>query len=172
MKKNILAKTFDTVFAEKKEHSFKPEINILIFGLLICLVAWLTIENLNLFGHKSNSIFDVWTLSHIATGAVISFFVIGFRKINVKNPIILVLLLSSCWEIVEHYLEIMGPEAVANWFAGEESLMNRLVADQLSLVVGFVIIKARPKLFPLMLVISAGILILHIILGDSMYFFN
>ena len=72
----------------KNKYTFKPESFILLFGFLICLVAWITIDNINFFGHKSNSIFDIWTIVHISTGAVLSFFIIGLRSFNIHHPII------------------------------------------------------------------------------------
>ena len=167
-----MKESLEIIHSEKNNFSFKPETYILLFGLLICLVAWLTIEKLNLFGHKSNSIFDIWTIVHISTGAALGFVMIGLQKFKIHHPIILLLLISSTWEIVEHYLEIKGPPTIANWFAGEESLLNRLFADQLSLVVGFALVKYKPMIFPFALAISLTILIAHIILGDSMYFFK
>ena len=50
-------------------------------------------------------------------------------------------------EILEQYLEIRGTAIISDWFAGEESIVNRLIADQLSVVTGFVLIKYKPKLF-------------------------
>lgn len=172
MKHNWIDETLEIIFSERKKYTFKPELFILFFGFLLCIVAWLTTENLNLFGHKSTSIFDIWTFAHISTGAILSVIIISLRKVNIHHPIILLLLISSTWEIIEHYLETIGIPVIENWFGGQETLINRLIGDQLSLVIGFTIIKYKPKLFPFALVIALGILFLHIFLGDSMYFFR
>ncbi len=160
-----------SITKEKQNYNFKPEILILFFGFIICITAWLTIPELRLFGHKSKSIFDTWTIVHIATGSVLGFFIINLRKNNIHNPVIFLLLISSTWEIIEHYLEIGGPTEIAKWFAGEETLLNRLIADQISLVLGFTLVKFKPGIFPIALIISLGIFILHIFLGNSMFFF-
>lgn len=159
------------VFSEKDKYSFRPEVQIIGFGLLICLAAWI-IGDAKLFGHKSVAIFDIWTFTHVAAGAVLSFVAILMRHIDLHHPIMLLLIMVLGWEVVEHYLEISQLQYVSSWFAGEETIMNRLVADQIAAVAGFLLIKWRPQLLPFFLVIAGGILGLHLCLGSSMYFFN
>ncbi|MDC1205417.1 DUF2585 family protein [Candidatus Pacebacteria bacterium] len=170
--KNWIREISKTIALERNTYSFKPEFYIIFFGLLISLTAALTSEDIILFGHKSRSVFDVWSIAHIATGAILGAFVVGLRRHNIHHPIILLLLISSSWEIVEHYLEIMNAGIIPQWFGGEESVINRLVADQLSIVVGFAAFKYKPKILPFALLIAFIVLSAHIALGDSMYLFN
>jgi len=167
----MLKKYVEIVAIEGEQFSFRPEVQIVLFGLLVCLTAWI-ISDVQLFGHKSMAIFDVWTISHVVTGAVLSYVAIAMRSINLQHPIMLLLVVSLSWEIVEHYIEAAELAALSNWFAGEEILLNRLVADQVAVVSGFYLIKKYPKALLSCMAIGLGILILHIWLGSSMYFFN
>ena len=110
----------EIVFTEKDKYSYRPELQIVGFGVLVCLVTWV-ISDLALFGHKSTAIFDVWTLTHIAAGAVLSYVAILMRRIDLQHPIMFLLLLSFGWEIVEHYVEISNIAYLSDWFAGEEN---------------------------------------------------
>ena len=140
-------------------------------GLMVSLVAWV-ISDVSLFGHKQNSIFDVWTITHIATGAVLAYITISLRVINFHHPIMLLLLVSFGWEIIEHYIELSEIAVVSSWFAGQESFFNRLIADQVAVIFGFLLIKWEPRLLLPAMLVALGILGLHIWTGDSMFLYR
>ena len=135
----------EIIALEKSIYSFRPEIQIIFFGLLICLSSWL-ITDIKLFGHKSTSIFDIWTLAHISIGAVVGYFAIILRSVEFHHPIMLLLLIFFGWEIVEHYIEISNIMYLSDWFGGQENILNRLVGDQVAIVLGFLLIKQKPTL--------------------------
>jgi len=170
--KNWAKAAIEIIFSEKNNYSFKPEAYIIFFGLLISITAAIISDDLLLFGHKSISVFDIWSFSHVTTGMILAAFVLSLRQHSIHHPIILLLLLSSSWEIVEHYLEAINTGIIPDWFAGEESIFNRLVADQVSIVIGFALFKYKPRLFPIALIASTAVLIIHLVVGNSMYFFD
>jgi len=161
----------EIIFSEKDKYSFKPEVQIILFGLLVCLAS-LVVTDVSFFGHKTTAIFDIWTLVHVATGAVLGYFAIIMRGMKFHHPIMLLLLISFGWEIAEHYIELSNLPYLSEWFGGQESIENRLIADQIAVVLGFFLIKWNPKFLPVALFIAVGILAVHIGLGDSMYFFK
>lgn len=161
----------EIVFTEKDQYSFKPEITIVVLGLLISVVAWL-ITDLQFFGHKSQSLFDVWTLAHVAIGMVISYATIAFRIFKFHHPIMLLLCIMLFWEVIEHYIEISNLGFISLWFGGEESVVNRLITDQIAVVLGFLLIKWRPRLLTAAIVIALGVLCVHVYVGDSMFLFT
>ena len=74
-----------------------------------------------------------------------------------------VLCLGFAWETLEHYLEtgLAGP-AVQYWFQGVEFWPNRLIADPLMLVLGYVIAKRHPRLVLPARIASLTWLLVHI----------
>ncbi len=161
----------EVIFSEKDHYSFRPEIYLILMGLMISLVAWV-ISDINLFGHKQDSIFDIWTITHVATGAVLAYFTISLRSVNFHHPIMLLLLVSFGWEIIEHYIELSDISFLANWFAGEETFLNRLIADQIAVVLGFLLIKWEPRLLFPALLVALAILFVHVWVGDSMFLYQ
>lgn len=161
----------EIIALEKSAYSFKPETQIIFFGLLICLSSWL-ITDVALFGHKSVAIFDIWTLAHVSIGAVVGYFAIVLRSIEFHHPIMLLLLIFFGWEIIEHYIEISHIAYLSEWFGGQENILNRLIGDQIAIVLGFLLIKQKPSFFPLALLLAVGILAFHIFTGNSMYLFQ
>ncbi|MFA6382630.1 MAG: hypothetical protein WCX08_05185 [Candidatus Buchananbacteria bacterium] len=146
-----------------------------------------------IWGLKTLSIFDFWTIEHILSGLSIGSLVLVNnhkslgrvfanlkeqvfppKKINylkTKYDLIFVLFLAYLWETFEHYLEtgLLGAKA-EYWFAGVEFWPNRLIADPLMLVLGYWIVKKIPKLVWPARVLSLTWLLVHIfIFPDSMY---
>lgn len=161
----------EIIALEKSIYSFRPEIQIIFFGLLICLSSWL-ITDIKLFGHKSTSIFDIWTLAHISIGAVVGYFAIILRSVEFHHPIMLLLLIFFGWEIVEHYIEISNIMYLSDWFGGQENILNRLVGDQVAIVLGFLLIKQKPSFLPLAVLLAGSVLVFHLAIGNSMYLFQ
>ncbi len=138
-----------------------------------------------LWGLKVHAIFDVWSIEHLWSG-------ISFGSVvKKKNHKILGQLLSRkkhdyhsyyfgilgicavayLWETVEHYLEIgLAGARVEYWFQGVEFWPNRILADPLLMVLGYVIAKKYPQIIWPIRVLSVLWLIVHIfIFPHSMY---
>ena len=82
-----------------------------------------------------------------------------------------VLFLAYGWETIEHYLEV-GTAGVwlENWFQGVEFWPNRIIADPLMLVLGYMIAKKYPQLVIPARVFSIAWLLTHLfIFPHSMY---
>ncbi|MBR9699971.1 hypothetical protein GOV09_05935 [Candidatus Woesearchaeota archaeon] len=143
--------------------------------------------------------FDVWTFEHLLTGLSIGMavrlhnrrhFQRLFHSISkfFKNKVslwkkhrshktvlrfdlIVVLFVAYLWEAVEHYMEtgLLGG-AVEFWFQGVEIWTNRLVADPLMLVFGYMLAVKYPFLVWPARILSLLWLITHIfIFPHSMY---
>jgi hypothetical protein len=109
---------------------------------------------MELWGCKTNSLFDVWSFEHFAVGisigALVHFFHTG--RISEKDHkyicIIFVLMLAYIWEGVEYYLEdgATGSARITFWFQGVEFWGNRLVTDPLMVVGGHLLATVYPVL--------------------------
>jgi len=122
-----------------------------------------------IWGLKTTAIFDVWSLEHLLNGLSIGAGVLIFnhknlgqifstlndrlfpgRLINIikrKYDLILILFLAYFWESFEHYLETgLAGQRVVDWFYGVEFWPNRLLADPLLLVLGYLIVKKWSQL--------------------------
>ncbi len=138
-----------------------------------------------IFGLKTHAVFDIWTIEHLLTGISVGFAV---KKNNYKvfqkvlnvikhNHYSLwfdmngVLLAAYLWETLEHYLETgLAGARVEYWFQGVEFWPNRLIADPLILVLGYMIARKWPFLVWPARFFSATWLILHVfIFPHSMY---
>jgi hypothetical protein len=153
-----------------------------------------------LWGLKTTAIFDVWTIEHllsgISVGSVVKkrnlkelnryFSVVGkairsgeYRKLKKILPghhsfhfdVVGVLFAAYVWETIEHYLETgLAGDSVMNWFQGVEFWPNRIIADPLMLVFGYLIAKRYPKLVIPARFFSISWLLIHIfVFPDSMY---
>jgi len=146
-----------------------------------------------IWGLKTDALFDVWSLEHIlsgiscgATAMTVNKKSIGVLVKNVcdkivtqdtknaivfKHDVIVVLFLAYFWETIEHYLETgLAGEAVEYWFQGVEMWANRIIADPLMLVLGYLIAKRWSTLVWPARVLSMVWLFMHIfIFPHSMY---
>lgn len=144
-----------------------------------------------LWGIKTEAIFDVWTLEHLLSGisvgagcivynkkhlgqifASISEKVIHPKRINFlkyKYDILAVLFVAFLWETIEHYLETSGG-IIEYWFQGVEFWPNRIIADPLMLVFGYLIAKKNPSLIWPARILSLLWILVHIfVFPHSMY---
>lgn len=108
-------------------------------------------DTFTLWGWKTQSWFDVWSVEHLMMGiglAELAPFIRRwiFRGHDVTPPVafridfLLVLCCSFCWELCEHYLEAgAGPPGATYWFQGVEFWGNRLVTDTLIVLLGFAV---------------------------------
>ncbi|MCL2176191.1 MAG: hypothetical protein FWB73_09120 [Treponema sp.] len=139
-----------------------------------------------LFGHKTTSMFDLWSIEHFANGlgiTAITVIIIGklFKEtendpfLKKKISFILLFTLSLFWECVEHYIEagILSGSAgdrVTHWFQGVEHWSNRLIGDTLMVMLGWYVFTKVKKLALPAKIFSLIWLIIHIfVFPDSMY---
>jgi len=122
-----------------------------------------------IWGLKTTSMFDAWSFDHFLNGLALGTSVLIFNKeylgraiFNLKDnslstqyinglkyryDLILLLLMSYFWEAVEHYLETgaLG-KTIEYWLQGVEFWPNRLIADPLLLILGYLVVKKWPRL--------------------------
>ena len=95
-----------------------------------------------IWGLKSLACFDVWSFEHFFSGVSIDATLLVFMERRLKidahdrNHAYIyfsgLLVLTYCWETVEHYLEtgLLGA-GVSYWFQGVEFWANRMITDPL-----------------------------------------
>lgn len=144
---------------------------------------------MQLWGPKTESWFDIWSIEHFIAGITVGFLVKalisgspfrGMRRPRVDDAavwLLAVLTLSYLWEAVEHYLEAgaTGIAAVTYWFQGVEYWGNRLLADPLLFVLGATISRLQPR--PVIRILAFGFsatwVVLHVVvLPHSMWLHN
>lgn len=135
---------------------------------------------MNLWGYKTNSMFDVWSIEHILAGiAFMGTACLIFRLCNSPlkkfaelQTIFGVLTLSFLWEVFEHYLEAgdIGNKKVEYWFQGVEHWSNRMIGDSLAVLLGAYLYFKWPKiLWPLKTVSIVWLLVHIFVFPHSMY---
>ena len=139
----------------------------------------------HLWGLKTTSIFDVWSIDHIMSGISIGSSVRKHNHRRIRriaphqNPadhsfhfdLVGVLFLAYLWETIEHYLEtgLLGL-GVEYWFQGVEFWANRIVADPALLVVGYLIAKRYPNMVIPARIFTAVWIFIHVfVFKNSMY---
>ena len=154
---------------EREKYSFLPEIIFISFLLFFIILFYFTTD-INLFGNKKTSFFDYWGLVHVFSGGTLSYLAFKLRDFHIKNPILFIMYISLSWEILESYIE-QGIifESISPWFGGQENFFNRFFGDQLAILLGFVLIKFKPNLYYVFLILSISFLVFHIFIGDSTY---
>lgn len=135
---------------------------------------------MHLFGLKTESWFDVWSIEHFISGILLtSLLCFIWPKIKQppvsdnKVPIYIALLtLAFLWECVEFYLEAgySGNPRITYWFQGVEFWGNRLITDPLMMIAGaYTYLSVKRILLPARL-FSMAWLTLHIfVFQHSMY---
>ena len=135
---------------------------------------------IQLFGHKSLALFDIWTIEHFFSGANLCVLFILLRsKFNLgddpRTKLLLefffVLTIELLWEITEHYLEAGAIiPATQYWFQGIECYANRAISDPIITMAGFFFIRKYMQFCTLSSVFSAIWLFFHIVIfPHSMY---
>jgi hypothetical protein len=139
-----------------------------------------------IWGFKTEAAFDVWSLEHLANGIAMAafsrMFTGKFLKFNGSSDTLrkfveftIVLVIALFWENAEHYIEAgllpgAAGEAVTYWFQGVEHWTNRLVADNIMVLLGWFIYTRQEKIFWVARIFSAVWMIVHIfIFPHSMY---
>lgn len=130
---------------ERNLYSFKPELSLSMGLILMVIIALITMD-VNLIGHKSNSIFDLWTLQHILSGIGMSGIVISIKGNSEEGSLLSCCVIILLWEIIETYIEVgLIFPSLQMWFDGVEHITNRMLGDSLALVIGFIIAKKFPS---------------------------
>lgn len=167
--RRLIRETDVLVHREKHDYNFVPEVTLITLYVIAIVMTWVMTE-VYLFGNKQVAVFDFWFLVHVLTGATVSVVLFRLRYFKLYNPIILLLLISVQWEVLEVYLEGgMWGGKMQQWFGGTEHFANRFLGDQLAMLLGFVLIKERPYWYPY--VLSAELLFVgfHIWVGNSTF---
>ncbi len=134
------------------------------------------------WGLKTEASFDVWSIEHIIMGISVACFAAWMTKkivgdedvsdrLKLRISFILTLLAAYMWETLEHYLEIgLGGQAVAFWLQGVEHWSNRLICDNLMVLLGWWIYNQKNRIVWFARVFSFVWLFVHIfIFPHSMY---
>ncbi len=137
---------------------------------------------MTLWGLKTEAAFDVWSIEHIAMGVSVGWIakiivetMTGRENIShqlfMKISFLTALLLAYVWECVEHYLETgLAGSTVADWLQGVEHWSNRLIFDNLMVVLGWYIYNNKHKVLNFARIFSCFWLFIHIfIFPHSMY---
>lgn len=157
------------IYNEKHHFNIYPELIVISCYLFFILIALFTTQ-IQIFGNKSNSLFDFWSFIHIFSGATLSYLAFRFRSFNVANPILLILVITLNWEILEMYIESGAIlQSISHWFGGVEHFLNRFLADPLCIIIGFLLIKLRPQLYYIFFILTWIFVIFHIYIGSSTY---
>lgn len=135
-----------------------------------------------LWGCKTQAFFDIWSFEHLLSGLSIGMICINYIKFNYskykiskndqsKLEIILILMCCFAWEMIEHYLELgICGNRVKYWFYGQEHWTNRLLSDNIIVILGYLICKKYTFLVNPSRIISFIFLFFHIIIfPHSMY---
>ena len=122
---------------------------------------------IELIGHKTTAIFDIWSVVHFLTGCGLAYPMATLSqrfKLGEREKIALVLLISAIWELVEIYLELgtIGGEAVQFWFQGVEHPLNRIFGDQILLLLGYLLTRNSMRASLLAKTASGAWLLWHV----------
>jgi len=110
----------------------------LIFAvcLYVLQLQYAPSDQIQLFGDRRFALFDLWTLQHIATGFVLGYLLIK-NRFNAIQMFIIVLLCSSIWEVFELFAEIgVFGQSIQSWKFGYELVVNRIITDPGSMLLG------------------------------------
>ena len=133
---------------------------------------------MQLWGEKTVSWFDVWSIEHFFAGVSIGALVHFWHRdrINSQNQkyicLIFVLFLAYFWETVEFYLEsgATGIFGITDWFQGTELWANRLITDPAIVLLGHFAGTRFPQIvWPARVFCGSWILVHIFIFPHSMY---
>jgi hypothetical protein len=142
-----------------------------------------------LLGFKTEAAFDLWSLEHLANGLAYGFLAdTVVKKIFTNNSLseaqklfikgCIVFAIALLWENIEHYIEagvltgVIGGR-ITYWFQGVEHWSNRLIADNLLVLLGWYIYTKQNRLALAAQIFSTVWMAFHIfIFPHSMYLQN
>lgn len=142
---------------------------------------------MQLFGDKTVSFLDVWSLEHFVSG-ISTIFIINFLcqrflpeiyasesippKVRMISTLLCYLLGAYIWEVIEFYLEAgyTHNDRITTWFRGVEHWSNRLISDPAITTAGGYVGYRYSKLELYARVFSVSWLLVHVfIFPDCMY---
>lgn len=90
---------------------------------------------MKLFGHKSEALFDWWSLGH----AVLYFGITEFylEQFSIELALLVCIILGYFWEYIERNLEEAKWLTSRGYFSVKESWHNRYIGDMASDLIGF-----------------------------------
>jgi hypothetical protein len=135
-----------------------------------------------LWGFKTEAAFDVWSVEHLMMGVNLAYLakravgkLLGDdetrERVRTALTFLLVLGIALLWENAEHYIEagLLG-ERITYWFQGVEHWSNRLITDNLMVLLGCYIFGRQNKAVWFARVFSAIWVFFHVfIFPHSMY---
>lgn len=105
---------------------------------------------MEIIGHKTQALLDLWSFCHFFTGVAVGNFT---SKIFVHSDTIAtnklkhffldfspmtILILAYSWEFFEFALESgYAGQSISYWFQGQEHWLNRLISDPLIVLIGY-----------------------------------
>lgn len=107
-----------------------------------------------LFGHKTEAMFDLWFFHHLTSGCVIGWvvttFIAGKGWMMPRNLLMFCLSVAVAalsWESIEFMTELNGYEhGLFQWMNGPEHWTNRFIADPGAIFIGAFLARHRPKI--------------------------
>lgn len=109
---------------------------------------------MKIWGNKTESLFDIWSVEHFVSGVTIGSIVycimlayvftdLSQEKMQLNRKFkyhyfTIILLLAYIWEVLEFYMEAgyTNNLAITYWFQGVEYWLNRAVTDPLMVALG------------------------------------
>ncbi len=137
---------------------------------------------MEIIGHKTQALLDLWSFCHFFTGIAIGNLTTRVFDDRVKDPsncpghknvlfsLIAILILAYAWEFFELALEsgYAGP-SVSYWFQGQEHWLNRLVSDPLLVLIGYAVgYRFQRLIWPARVILLAWLWMFVFILPNSM----
>lgn len=87
-----------------------------------------------IFGHKSEALFDYWTLGHVSLYYIVTRVLL--MDLALDEAILIVLLFSFSWEFIEKGLE-KNHQWFSKYIKGVECPANRWFGDPVANFIGF-----------------------------------
>ncbi len=160
----------DKSIINNERHNYPPYPELMMLSVLgILVLVFCNVVPVQIWGHKTISVFDIWTIQHVVSGMTVSYITIGMRN-KFFHPLALMLLFVITWEVWEHYGETVTPPAIMAWFGGTEHWVNRMIADPMAAILGFYLIKTHPYMISYARYFSIVFIGFHLVVGSSMYF--
>ena len=135
-----------------------------------------------IWGIKTEASFDVWSIEHIVMGISVGWLAMLItnkltrnenisEKLKNKISFFIAVMIAYMWETLEHYLETgLAGQTVEYWLQGVEHWSNRLIFDNLMVLLGWWIYQQKNRILWFARIFSFVWLFVHIfVFPHSMY---
>lgn len=135
-----------------------------------------------IWGIKTEASFDVWSIEHIVMGISVGWLAMLItnkltrnenisEKLKTKISFFIAVMIAYMWETLEHYLETgLAGQTVEYWLQGVEHWSNRLIFDNLMVLLGWWIYQQKNRILWFARIFSFVWLFVHIfVFPHSMY---